>query len=120
MASPFWFLTGNDAARMYGTNAEQNNLYFLPVAYYATYCVSEERSRSSHVCSSRHTSQVISSFDDSVMRYNGGLFWVELKSRCEAPINEKFERRARKRATGHDVINTRYNTQCTCSDSAEV
>lgn len=64
--------------------------------------------------------RLISSLDDSVMRYNGGLFWVELKSRCEAPINEKFERRARKRATGHGVINTRYNTQCTCSDSAEV
>lgn len=58
---------------------------------------------------------------DSAIRYNGGLFWVELKSRCEAPINEKFERRALKRATRDTgVINTRYNTQCTCSNSMEV
>jgi len=55
----------------------ENNLFILPVAYYATYCVTEERSRSSHVRFLKVPPAAVRYVPRWIARYrynNGGLF----------------------------------------------
>lgn len=92
------FLTGNDVARMHAMNVEQNNLFILPSGILC-HILRYQRKVSFFSCTLLKVRKLRdTSLDDSAMQCNGGLFWVELKSRREAPINEKFEGRAPKRA----------------------